>query len=71
MRLRVELGVIFEKYVHVTHLGTNLKNATIYDNFIFFRKTGMATKVKRVSKIWVRMSTTNIHLLQFKIQSRL
>ena len=73
MRLRVELDVIFEKYVHVTQLGTNLKNATIYDNFIFFRKNGTATKVKRVSKIWVRMSTTNIHLglLQFKIQSHL
>ena len=26
-------------------------------------------KVKWVSKIWVRMSTTNIHLLQFKIKS--
>ena len=28
MRLRVELDVIFEKYVHVTQLGTNLKNVT-------------------------------------------
>ena len=25
----------------------------------------------KVSKIWVRMSSTNIHLLQFKIQSHL
>ena len=28
MRLRVELDVISEKYVHVTQLGTNLKNVT-------------------------------------------
>ena len=71
MRLTVELDVIFEKYVHLTQLGTNLKDATIYDHFIFFRKTGTATKVKRVSKLWVRMSSTNIHLLQFKIQSHI
>ena len=32
-----------------------------------FRKIGKAMKVKRVSKIWVRISTTNIYLLQFKI----
>ena len=30
MRLRVELEVIFEKYVYVTQLGTNLKNVTVY-----------------------------------------
>ena len=36
-----------------------------------FHKTDKARKVKRVSKIWVRMSTTDIHLLQFKIQSHL
>ena len=29
MRPRVELDVIFEKYVHVTQLGTNLKNVTL------------------------------------------
>ena len=28
MRLRVEFDVIFEKYVYVTQLGTNLKNVT-------------------------------------------
>ena len=32
-----------------------------------FRKIGRAMRVKSVSKIWVRMPTTNIHLLQFKI----
>ena len=32
MRLRVEVDVIFEKYVHVTQLGTNLKNVTISVN---------------------------------------
>ena len=34
-----------------------------------FRKIGKAMKVERVSKIWVRMSTTNISLLQFRISS--
>ena len=33
------------------------------------RKIGKAMKIKRVSKSWVRMYTTNIHLLQFKILS--
>ena len=32
-----------------------------------FRKIGKTLKVKRVSKIWVRMSTINIHLFPFKI----
>ena len=34
--------------------------------FFFFCKTDKAMEVKRVSKTWVRISTTNIHLLQFK-----
>ena len=29
MRLRVELDVIFEKYVHVTQMGTNLNKAVL------------------------------------------
>ena len=32
-----------------------------------FRKIGKTLEVKRVSKIWVRMTTTNIHLIQFNI----
>ena len=40
---------------------------TIYDKLIIFCQIGKAIKVKRVSKIWVRMYATNIHLLQFKI----
>ena len=36
MRLRVELDVISEKYVHVTQLGTNLKNVTNYKRIFKF-----------------------------------
>ena len=34
-----------------------------------FRKICKAMKVQRVSKSWLRMSITNIHLLQFRISS--
>ena len=33
-----------------------------------FRKIGMASKVKSVSKIWVRMSTSNVHSLELKFK---
>ena len=36
MRLRVELDVIFEKYVHVTQLGTNLKKCNHLRQFYIF-----------------------------------
>ena len=38
MRLRVELDVIFEKYVHVTQLGTNLKNVTLYKTYTAYHQ---------------------------------
>ena len=38
--------------------------------YIFFCKIGMSeSQFKRVSKIWDRMSSTDIHLFQFKILS--
>ena len=36
------------------------------NKLILFAKIFEAMKVKRVSKIWLRISITNIHLLQFK-----
>ena len=41
---------------------------TIYDKLIFFCKIVKAMKVKRVSKIWVKMSIINIHLLNSKFE---
>ena len=35
----------------------------------YFSKSCKATKVKRVSKIWIRMATNDILLLQFRIQN--
>ena len=37
MRLRVELDAIFEKYVHVTQLGTNFKNVDQMRIYVLFR----------------------------------
>ena len=47
---------------------THIKEKSSMTHWYFFAKSVKAMKVKRVSKIWVRMSTTNIHLLQCKIQ---
>ena len=41
---------------------THTKKKPLTTNQYFF-----AIKVRRVSKLWVRMSTTNIHLLKFKV----
>ena len=50
-----------DTYRRITPKRTRLRQIDI------FLKIGKAKKVKRVSKIWVRMSTTNIRLLQCKI----
>ena len=47
----------------ITH--TNEKPSTKIG--ILIRKIGEAIKVKRVSKIWVNMFTTNIYLFQFNV----
>ena len=52
-------GVNLNVYI-ITH--TKEKPSTTIDTF---RKISKTIEVKRVSKIWIRMSTTYIHLLQF------
>ena len=48
MRLRVELDVIFEKYVHVTQLGTNLKNVTSNNHVYFVFRLNVYLPVQNV-----------------------
>ena len=50
---------------------THTKKKPFTTNWFFFSKIVKVMKVKRVSKIWARMCTTNIHLLQFKFISHL
>ena len=63
------IGVDEDIKVWIESLHNSYQRETIYDKFDVFRKFSLAMKAKRVSKIWVRMSTTttNIHSLQFKI----